>query len=106
LQTAGIQSRLLDLLESKVMAFSVRLLILKALDASLRFPNGVRWFLGNHPEQSKAKYKEETSVYKRLLQLMTHKQLAQVMMGMKNLLRKVHVYETFTKLRAAIDQSV
>ena len=31
-------------------------------------------------------------------------QLAQVMMGMKCLLRKAHTYETFMKLRAAIDQ--
>nr|KAG5709022.1 hypothetical protein BaRGS_004661 [Batillaria attramentaria] len=40
--TRGVQYSLLNLLESPYMAFSIRLQILKALDASLRFPDGVR----------------------------------------------------------------
>ena len=72
-QTAGVQCKLLDLLESKFMAFSIRLLILKALDASLRFPSGVRWFLGSHPQQDKGK--DQVTAYQRIVQLMTKKQV-------------------------------
>ena len=74
-QTADVQSRLMDLLESKCMAFSIRLLILKALDASLRFPNGVRWFLGSHLQQAKSQHKEPATAYQRIVQLMTKKQV-------------------------------
>ncbi|KAL8610324.1 hypothetical protein ACOMHN_041138 [Nucella lapillus] len=103
LLAAGVQSKLVDLLESRFMAFSVRLLIVTALDASLRFANGVRWFLGSHPQQTHGKFKDELSAYQRIVQLMSRKQLAQVMMAMNGLLRKAHTYETFMKLRAAID---
>ncbi|KAK7500315.1 hypothetical protein BaRGS_00008538, partial [Batillaria attramentaria] len=101
--TRGVQYSLLNLLESPYMAFSIRLQILKALDASLRFPDGVRWFLGSHPEQEARRDSATLTCYQRTVQLMTKKQLAQVMMGLKALLHKVHTYETFMKLRAAID---
>ncbi|XP_025114734.1 protein virilizer homolog isoform X3 [Pomacea canaliculata] len=99
----NVQHCLLDLLENPCMAFSIRLLILRALDASLRFPDGVSWFLGLHSKQDVNKRADGVSCYQRLVQLMNKKQVAQVMMGYRALVRKANAYDTFMKLRAAID---
>ena len=69
----NVQHKLLDLFVAPHMAFSIKLHILKALDQTMYFSDGVKWCIGSHPDQDARS--QQATCYQRVLDSMLKKQV-------------------------------
>lgn len=91
-QALDVQHKLLDLFVAPHMSFSLKLQIVRAIDQSTRFTDGMKWFQGNHVlQQTKVKAEanqtgppdvcmdvedvKKESCYQRLVNCMMNKQV-------------------------------
>lgn len=96
IKCSNLHHQLLNLYEKEHLAFSIRLAILKALDASLSFCNSVKYFVNAD---------EGLSGYCRLVRVFSSTSTIRVRYALANLLRKVHLYEMLENLYAMLAQS-
>lgn len=122
LDAQDIHFKLLDLYHKEYMALSIKLMILRALDSSLRCQQAVQHFLGHRTkghklaknincfikvEDNPAKEIEgSTSGYRTLIKMIQGHQLARVKFAISCLLRKLHVYEVLEKLKECVGQLI
>ncbi|CAH1398905.1 unnamed protein product [Nezara viridula] len=92
---AKAQERLLDLHQEEHMALSIKLMILKALDATLRFDSSIEQFI----HVGKAEY---VSGYQRLIKLLEEKNHARVKYSICSIICKLHLYEQLIKLHSSV----
>ncbi|BFZ19611.1 hypothetical protein BsWGS_22649 [Bradybaena similaris] len=92
----GIQSKLLNLVESQFIVFSVKHLALRSLAGTTHFPAGMLWLLGIHPEAPVQD--KDQSGYQRLIRSLLQPKIVKLTMSMTALLRKVHFFESLINL--------
>ncbi|XP_065669251.1 protein virilizer homolog isoform X3 [Hydra vulgaris] len=93
-----VQNKLVDLLYQSHMASSMKLIILKALDATTNTVFGMEMMLGWSEESSLNS--EKLTVYGRLISYLLDQTNARVVAAIKPLLQKIHFYEAVAKLQA------
>ncbi|XP_014279461.1 protein virilizer isoform X2 [Halyomorpha halys] len=94
-EEAKAQEHLLDLHQEEHMALSIKLMILKALDATLRFDSSIEQFI----QIGKA---ECFSGYQRLVKLLEGKNHARVKYSICSIICKLHLYEQLIKLHSSV----
>ncbi|ESP02223.1 hypothetical protein LOTGIDRAFT_176425, partial [Lottia gigantea] len=97
-----IQHKLINLFVSPYMAFSVKLLIVQALDKTVRFIDGLNWFLGTHTNQIPNKQ----TCYQRVLEIMMGKQLVRTTVALSCFLKKIHVFEVLKNFSRTVTNIV
>ncbi|KAK6982141.1 protein virilizer [Biomphalaria glabrata] len=100
----GIQLKLVSLIESEYIVFSIKHLALRSLSKTTHFAVGTQWFLGVHPDYTKGD-NEETG-YQRLVRNLLLEKIVKLTMSMTALLRKIHFYETLTNLYNTVERIV
>ncbi|XP_071451380.1 protein virilizer [Hetaerina americana] len=98
---ANIHRTLLSLYNCEYMALSIKLMILRAIDATFLSPLAVEKFLG----QSEDDCKEETC-YQILLNMIQTNRLARLKFALSSLIRKLHLYETLSHLSHSVQNLV
>ncbi|KAG8230348.1 hypothetical protein J437_LFUL000619, partial [Ladona fulva] len=93
---ANIHRTLLSLYNCEYMALSIKLMILRAIDATFVSPLAVEKFLGVNDKRY------EESCYQILLHMTQTNRLARLKFALSSLLRKLHLYETFAKLYSTV----
>ncbi|XP_046659595.1 protein virilizer isoform X2 [Homalodisca vitripennis] len=88
-----VHQRLLDLFHQEYMALSIKLMILRSLDAALRYRSAVERFL-------------RAQGYRKLVEMVRGRQLARVQFAITSLLRKLNVYEVLNKLNRSVGELV
>lgn len=97
LKGARIQERLLDLHEEEYMALSIKLMILRSLDATLRYQATIGKFIYDGMS-------EGNSGYQRLIRMIEEKNHARVKYAMCSITCKLHFYELLTKLNIYVKE--
>ncbi|XP_072317454.1 protein virilizer homolog [Eucyclogobius newberryi] len=92
---AGVLNVLLQLLHTDHVSSTLKLCLLKALDALISAPAGVEGFL--HSEN------EEKSGYQRLVHLFLREETVRVITAGNAILQKSHVYEVLSDLQRSAD---
>ncbi|RZF39648.1 hypothetical protein LSTR_LSTR001169 [Laodelphax striatellus] len=87
-----VHKKLIDLFHKDYMALSIKLMILKSLDATLRYDKSVDQFLNEKFSE------DELTGYQKLLNMIQGKQLARVKCAITSILQKLHAYEVLDKL--------
>ncbi|XP_039284110.1 protein virilizer isoform X2 [Nilaparvata lugens] len=87
-----VHRKLIDLFHKEYMALSIKLMILKSLDATLRYDKSVEKFLNEKLGE------DELTGYQKLLNMIQGKQLARVKFAITSILQKLHAYEVLDKL--------
>ncbi|XP_046397163.1 protein virilizer homolog isoform X2 [Ischnura elegans] len=98
---ANIHRTLLSLYNREYMALSIKLMILRAIDATFLSPLAVEKFLGRGGEGEK-----EETCYQILLNLIQTNRLARLKFALSSLLRKLHLYETLLQLSQSVQNLV
>lgn len=70
-----MQTKLLSLMESPYMSFSLKLQIVRSLDQTTFFVDGIQWLLGRHVKQLNKAVGEKDTCFQRILTLMLGKQV-------------------------------
>ncbi|KAI0219773.1 hypothetical protein LSAT2_028704 [Lamellibrachia satsuma] len=129
LMQKDVQHRLLDLYSSQYMSSSLKLHIVRALDSTMRFVDGLQWFFSQHLLQEAtsgrddlpmlATVKTEMSdgcndddntvtarptAYQRLLEVMMKKETVRTMAALTALLQKAHIYEVLVRLETTAQE--
>ncbi|XP_056008740.1 protein virilizer homolog isoform X5 [Ostrea edulis] len=97
----GVQTRLLDLLASPFMSFSIKVQIVRTLDQTTYFVDGIQWLLGRHSKQQGTEKSQDTC-FQRILTLMLKKQNIRVTVAMTAFIRKINSYEVLQKMNAEV----
>lgn len=92
----NIHQKLIDLYHQEYMALSIKLMILRALDASLRYKEAIESFLKS----------ESWNGYKKLIEMVQAKQLARVQFAITSILQKLHLNELLEKLNKSTAELV
>lgn len=92
----NVHQKLIELYHQQYMALSIKLMILRSLDASLKYKNSVERFLKT----------DEWNGYQKLIEMVQAKQLARVQFAITSLLQKLHLYEVLDKLNKFIEELV
>ncbi|KAL1128905.1 hypothetical protein AAG570_013439 [Ranatra chinensis] len=93
------QNKLIEMYHCDYMALSIKLMILRSLDATLRYKSCVEKFL----EKGK---KDTLSGYQRLIEMVRGNQLARVKYAITAILQKLNLYEILTKLSATVSNTL
>lgn len=96
MNAVNIQQKLIDLYHKDYMALSIKLMILRSLDASLRYNFAVEKFL----------HDDSWNGYRKLLEMVQGNQLARVKFAITSLLQKLHIYEVLDKLNKTVSELV
>lgn len=88
MEKINVHQKLIELYHQEYMALSIKLMILKALDASLRYKKAVDSFLKS----------ENWNGYRKLIEMVQAKQLARVQFAMTSILQKLHFNEVLEYL--------
>ncbi|XP_066999085.2 protein virilizer isoform X2 [Anabrus simplex] len=102
LAAEDIHTKLLCLYHYDHMAVSLKLMILRALDASLCCQEAVEHFLGRRRSDKS----DGKNGYLTLLKMIQADQLARVKFAVSSLLRKIHAYEVLEKLNETVKQVI
>lgn len=89
----NVQQKLIELYHQDYMALSIKLMILRSLDASLRYETAIERFL----------HCDEWNGYKKLLEMVQGNQLARVKFAITSVIQKIHVYEALDCLKKSMD---
>ncbi|XP_054285555.1 protein virilizer-like isoform X1 [Macrosteles quadrilineatus] len=92
----NVHKKLIELFHQDYMALSIKLMILRSLDASLRYKKAVEHFLEG----------KDWNGYKKLLEMVRAKQLARVQYAITSILQKLHLYEALDKLNKSVAELV
>ena len=97
-----LQHKLLSLFMSPSMSTSVKLHIVKAIEASIRLNSGMQHFFTLASDEEGG-----ATPYNRLVDLVAStKQLARVMVALSVIFRKAHVYEELSLLMKATEEAI
>lgn len=102
LKAQDIHSALLELYHRDYMALSIKLMILRALDASLCCQFAVEHFMGHHQNMRNENGDSSKNGYRTLIEMIQGHQLARVKFAISCLLRKIHTYEVLAKLNECV----
>lgn len=97
-----VQTKLLSLMESPYMSFSLKLQIVRSLDQTTFFVDGIQWLLGRHVKQLNKAVGEKDTCFQRILTLMLGKQNIRVIVALKALVKKINAYEVLWKLNTEV----
>ncbi|KAG1683645.1 Protein virilizer [Nymphon striatum] len=92
----NIPDKLLDLFTVENMAMSIKLLILKSVDALTNNEIGITYFCKGKNDNSRE------TCYQSLVKMMLSDQVVRVMVAIKALLRKIHLFELLCKLKRTV----
>ncbi|XP_075224431.1 VIR_N domain-containing protein isoform X2 [Lycorma delicatula] len=92
-----VHKKLIDLFHKDYMALSIKLMILKSLDVTLRYENSVKKFLNKIDG-------EDYTGYQKLLDMIQGKQLARVKFSISSVLQKLHIFEVLEKFNNSVKQ--
>lgn len=92
----NVHQKLIELFHKEYMALSIKLMILRSLDASLRYKSAVESFLKS----------ESWNGYQKLLEMVQSKQLARVSFALTSVLQKISYYELLENLNKTVAKFV
>lgn len=96
MEKVNIHQKLIELYHQEYMALSIKLMILRALDASLRYKKAVESFLTS----------QSWNGYGKLIEMVQTKQLARVQFAITSILQKLHLNELLEKLNKSTAELV
>ncbi|XP_064611731.1 protein virilizer homolog [Liolophura sinensis] len=122
----NVQHILLDLYEAPSMSVSLKVQIVRALDQTTRFKEGIDWLLGKQDLQTEAESDanvenghgtevrsapvsetgQKATVYQRLLEIVMSKQTVRCVVAITALMRKIHLYAVMKRLNQATEHVV
>lgn len=92
----NVHQKLIELFHKEYMALSIKLMILRSLDASLHYKSAVESFLKS----------EKWNGYQKLLEMLQSKQLARVSFALTSVLQKISYYELLDNLNRTVTKLV
>uniref|UniRef100_A0A146LN92 Protein virilizer n=3 Tax=Lygus hesperus TaxID=30085 RepID=A0A146LN92_LYGHE len=94
IETANAQAGLLSLFHKEYMALVIKLMILRALDATLRYKSCIELFIE----------RRGTNGYEQLLDIVQSTHHARIKFSLSSLLHKVNFYDLLLKLRSSCEK--
>ncbi|XP_078337705.1 protein virilizer homolog isoform X3 [Crassostrea virginica] len=97
-----VQSKLVCLMESPFMSYSLKVQIIRSLDMTTFFVDGIQWLLGSHSKQLIKAENAQSNCLQRILSLMLKKQNIRVIVALSALIRKINSFEVLVKMRKEV----
>ncbi|CAH0389348.1 unnamed protein product [Bemisia tabaci] len=103
IERISLHRKLIDLYHIEYMALSIKLMILRTLDSSLRYKSCVELFLNSEIfSVNDENMNENVNGYVKIVDMMQRDQLARVKFALASLLRKFHIYEILSEFNQLI----